>query len=626
MTKRMLSALFLTAAVAGAVGLAWVTAVPAAGPKVKTDFSTAPAVYGGGAIFAYSGLDGEPTYAMPVVGRTLADGLGIRFDLPKEPTIRIRLPEPGMSALKFLMVTGDTIVASVPWDPELLIITFASPNVVTGRLPLSLNVVLEGGDANVLLLKKLVDGRMTFGFCYDTRPAPPAPAPRAADPSLMVTYMSSKLAPLTKDPPLPPLMVGANLGLAASAESFVDDHLAYFKALPPVPKDADRASARALAKAFSVLRVNEYAPEGPIKFRWSTPSRAPQRDLYAYGSALHSLGLMHVDPKLAKEALMAVYAFQAETGAIPARVSPAGQPGQVSHPPILGWAAWQVFNKDGARDKVFLEKSFDVVQKHVTWFMKKRRLDGEPPPTQSLESGTPLYFWQSAEEAGQEGSPRFEGTGAFAAIDLSCYLANECWTLQAMAQRLGYGELAKTWGGRAEAIAAAARRELWDGQRGFFFDRKGPDGQWLPVWSTAGFLPLWSGVATPDQAAGLKNQLLSKKFWTPLPLPAIAHDDAAFKKEFRRGPVWMDVNYMVIRGLQRYGYAREATELRDKTLGAVTAWYAKTGTLWEFYDCDDQTSPRELPRTGGAGGAATAISDANATAALFIDLVIRAKP
>ena len=34
----------------------------------------------------------------------------------------------------------------------------------------------------------------------------------------------------------------------------------------------------------------------------------------------------------------------------------------------------------------------------------------------------------------------------------------------------------------------------------------------------------------PDQAARVKNHLLSKKFWTVLPVPVLATDDPAFKK------------------------------------------------------------------------------------------------
>ncbi|MBM4020031.1 MAG: hypothetical protein FJ288_17225 [Planctomycetes bacterium] len=206
-----------------------------------------------------------------------------------------------------------------------------------------------------------------------------------------------------------------------------------------------------------------------------------------------------------------------------------------------------------------------------------------------------------------------------------------------MAQALGYRELAKMWGLRGEAVAEAARKTLWHGERAFFFDRKVPDGEWVDVWSVTGLLPLWAGVATPEQAAKLRDHLVSKKFWTAAPVPSVARDDPKFKKDMWCGPTWVSVNYLLVRGLQRYGFAKEAADLREKTLSAVAEWYARTGAAWEFYDCDGQTAPPDLARRGTPGAAAAAplggqaagvsvVADYNCTAALYADLLLRPKP
>jgi neutral trehalase len=95
-----------------------------------------------------------------------------------------------------------------------------------------------------------------------------------------------------------------------------------------------------------------------------------------------------------------------------------------------------------------------------------------------------------------------------------------------------------------------------------------------------------------------------------------------------RGPAWVHVNYFVIRGLQRYGYAKEAETLRQKTLQAVADWYGRTGVLWEFYDPDGQTPPADLDRKGrlAAGSGLAPIGDYNVTAALYADLLMRPAP
>jgi hypothetical protein len=579
------------------------------GLKPQRDFSHTPTVYGGGSLFVYSGLNGLTSHGAPVTAVTLDDGLGFRFDLPKAPTLHIYPPAPGLSVIKWQMVTGDTLVGTVSWDTEPLVIIFADRNHVIGRLPPSFRITQEGGDTSAVLLKNDVEGRTLFSFCYDTS-STEVKTIKGKD-KVEINYIS-------------PAGQGAAAGYRISLEGALDSNLDFYKRLPPVPQSLDKWWIRTVPKAFSVLKANLNAPEGSLKNVWPTPARQPLHDQWMADTAYDCLGLMHYDVKLAKGALENIYAFQDESGMIPGHMTLQAA-SDVSNPPILGWVAWQVYSYEPTPDPKFLARSFDVVQKHVTWFLKKRRIGGEPPATQDLADGTPLYFWQSAEEAGVEASPRFKG-GAFAAVDLSCYLANECYALRTMAQTLGFGELAKTWGARGDSIAAAARKQLWDDQRGFFFDRTAADGEFLPTWSYAGFLPLWSGVATPDQAARVKNHLLSKKFWTELPVPVLATDDPAFKKDLWSGPVWMHVNYLIIRGLERYGFSREATEVRDKTLGTIAEDYRKTGTLWEYYDPSAEKLPSEMTRSGGSGAATRPIGDYNKTAALYIDMILRPKP
>jgi len=591
----MISAACLAAACG--VILSLVVPAEAAAGKSGLAMETAPNVYGGGILFAYSGLDGKTSWTEPCVASTTADGLGLKFHLPRDPVLSIRLPAPGLASLEWQLVTNDLIVAKVAWDSLPLVVGFTASNVVVGRLPPSCRVVLEGGDPGAALMRNSVGDRTQFAFVYEAKGAKAAAATAAQ-------------------------------ALSVSIDTLVEARMDFFAAVPKAPENTDPLRAKTLAKAFSVLKVNVYAPEPPIAVRWTTPDRWPERDMCLWTSAFHALGLMHMDIRLAKEALGAVYGFQKETGFIPHRMSP-GQPSEISQPPVLAWAAWQAYTFDKMRDRDFLKRSFDATQRHVTWFMKTHRLDGEPPPEKPLEHGTPLYAWKSAEESGAENSPRFDGGAQFAAVDLSAYLASECWMLQNMAQQLSFRELAKTWGQRGDAIAEAARKQLWDNERGFFFDRKAPDGEFISVWSHTGFLPLWAGIATPEQAKRLRDHLVSKKFWTATPVPSVARDDPTYKNDMWRGPAWANVNYLIIRGLQRHGFAKEAADLRDLTLSAVAEWYGKTGAVHEFYDCDGKTPPPELDRKGPAvPGSANwrTISDYNWTAAIYADLLLRPKP
>jgi len=80
---------------------------------------------------------------------------------------------------------------------------------------------------------------------------------------------------------------------------------------------------------------------------------------------------------------------------------------------------------------------------------------------------------------------------------------------------------------------------------------------------------------------------------------------------------------MIVQGLRDCGYEDIAAELAHLTLDAIRKWYEKEGVLFEFYDCDNVISPRELDRkrykqTGRGFGS---ISDYGWTAALTVDLI-----
>jgi hypothetical protein len=556
-----------------------------------------PNVYGPGILFAFSGLDGKTSAAEPVVASTLPGGVAIQFHLPKDPILRIHLPKSGDQNLQWRLVANDIMMARAAGEEAPVVLAFLASNVVAGRLPFNARVTLEGGDTSIAILRGEVGDRVQFAVAWHPKGTRTAAAIAAA-------------------------------AMKASLDAAIESRLDAYEKLPPPPDGASPVQARALAKAFSVMRVNTCSAEDMVKVRWTTPARWPQQFMYLWDTPFHALGLMHMDMALAKEAMQAVYGFQADNGMIPNRMGPGATPGEISGPPLLGWAAWDAYSFDKMRDREFVQKSYDAVQKHIVWYMKTHRLDGEPPPEKPIEFGTPLYAWKSAEESGQENSPRFEGGAQFAAVDLSSYLAGECRALQEMAQRLGYRELAKTWGVRGEAIAEAARRQLFDKERGFFFDRKAPDGEWVNVWSSAGFLPMWAGIATPEQAARLKQHLVSKKFWTAMPVPSVARDDTNYKNDMWRGPAWANMNYLIWRGLKRYGFEKEAAELRAKTLAAVAKWYGQTGALYEFYDPDDKAPPATLERKGqrtGEGGTGNT-PDYHWTATVYTDLLLRPKP
>ena len=93
--------------------------------------------------------------------------------------------------------------------------------------------------------------------------------------------------------------------------------------------------------------------------------------------------------------------------------------------------------------------------------------------------------------------------------------------------------------------------------------------------SIATLLPLYAGSISKDKAEKIVQHLENEmKFGAPYAAPSVPLDSPEFD-EFRywQGPTWVNTNWLIIDGLQRYGFNDHADALRESTLDMV----AKSG-------------------------------------------------
>ena len=170
------------------------------------------------------------------------------------------------------------------------------------------------------------------------------------------------------------------------------------------------------------------------------------------------------------------------------------------------------------------------------------------------------------------------------------------------------GEPAGEVSGWAEKTAGAIRDKLWDEDHGIFdaYDLAA-DGI-IEVDTAAGFLPLFAGAATRKQAEILYRRLDSSSFCALhqgncFTIPNYDTAKEGFdRSNYWRGPIWININWMLTLGLQRYGYTLKADSLRKDLLQLPIRF-----GFHEYFDSFDGT---------GYGSA-----DFSWTAALFVDLV-----
>jgi glycogen debranching enzyme len=119
-------------------------------------------------------------------------------------------------------------------------------------------------------------------------------------------------------------------------------------------------------------------------------------------------------------------------------------------------------------------------------------------------------------------------------------------------------------------------------------------------------MPLYAGCIDQERAEILVRALENAhRFGPAFPVPSVPLDSAWYNgKAYWQGPTWINMNWMIIDGLKRYGFKDHAAALRESTLELI----AKSG-FYEYFD----------PVTGEPAGAPMF----SWTAALTIDLYQR---
>lgn len=160
----------------------------------------------------------------------------------------------------------------------------------------------------------------------------------------------------------------------------------------------------------------------------------------------------------------------------------------------------------------------------------------------------------------------------------------------------------------ADETAAGMRRRLWSEEQASFVDYDLLAEEPIATRVGASFSPLFAGVPTPDQGEVMVTQLcdsvgvqLDPATWM---IPSFDPRSEGFRPtNYWRGPIWVNVNWVLYHGLRRYGYRDLARTLRRSLLELP-----RRSGFYEHYH----------PRTGEGHGAERFAW----TAALVLDLLL----
>ncbi len=127
----------------------------------------------------------------------------------------------------------------------------------------------------------------------------------------------------------------------------------------------------------------------------------------------------------------------------------------------------------------------------------------------------------------------------------------------------------------------ALRRYCWHPKDGFFYSRDLESGQPIRVKTIGGFMPLYAEAATAATAESLVEHLMDRReFYYHLGVPSASFRTPGFDRyRYWRGPVWINMHWLLSRGLLNYDYLDIAAKIVEKSQQLV-----KNEGYWEYYD------------------------------------------
>lgn len=200
---------------------------------------------------------------------------------------------------------------------------------------------------------------------------------------------------------------------------------------------------------------------------------------------------------------------------------------------------------------------------------------------------------RSMRESGFDVSFRFGPFGAathhYAPVCLNSLLYKTEKDMEQISLWLGRSAHAKKWSKRAEERNKLIARYLWNQGQGMFFDYNFETKQQSSYRYASMFYPLWAGLATPDEAKAVAQNL--KGFEQPGGLPMSTVDTGA-QWDLPYG--WGNIEMLAIEGLRNYGYTADADRISYEFLSTVAENFRRDGNIREKYNVVTRSSESDV--------------------------------
>ncbi len=361
------------------------------------------------------------------------------------------------------------------------------------------------------------------------------------------------------------------------------------------------------------------------KYTYTIPSSDTYPYQWLWDSCFAAIVMSYFNPERAKDELRALVSKQFENGMIPHMIYwerslslpqldmrwGKRRTSSITQPPLLAEAVRSIYRQDG--DIAFVKEILPYIHQFHQFFYRQR----DPRKSSLIGIINP-------DESGEDTSPRFDDAlelgnrhtleenygsrmqlvkdwreARFVVkkrmdlhhwvrdVPFNAILIENLHHTAYLASLAGENHIADWSSTKAELTSHAMKQKLRD-ENGYFWSTMnyGDREKKIPVRTWALFSTLYAGLNTHDEARELIRILLDiDDFGTPYGVPTVSLLESSFNLDSVwpwpnwRGPIWFGSNWLIVKGLRRYGFDDQANKLTTQS----QALLEKSG-FREFYN------------------------------------------
>ncbi|KXK26908.1 MAG: Periplasmic trehalase precursor [candidate division WS6 bacterium OLB20] len=206
--------------------------------------------------------------------------------------------------------------------------------------------------------------------------------------------------------------------------------------------------------------------------------------------------------------------------------------------------------------------------------------------------------WYGAEqESGWDNTSRFQQkTDVILPVDLNAILYGMECNLTAFARTLSADYEADIWAGRAEDRKHVFDDYFWSTEEGFYYDYNMVTRKKMSGMTLAAYFPLWTGLASEQQAVAAVKQLSVFERGGGLAATEERLADPQAQWSYPNG--WPPLHWVTVQGLRKYGFDDDADRIAWKWMSNCARSYKDTGRWDEKLSVANGLDKTDDPRYG----------------------------